>query len=137
MSPTTEMQPDVEEKQSSGFDFDECVETVSIEVDAKARRNGVIVEEKVTHLFRMPTAKEIDKYRSLLSQVKGRRVKTDYARAANFLWAKCIIEVRDYVKLPEKWKEFFLADPRAQVHVQSAIEGLIEVAIPDAEESGN
>ena len=115
------------------FDFADSAETISIEVAAIARRNGSISTVNVIHVFNTPTAKQIDHYRRLLSKVRGRSVKTDYTGASNYLWRECILEVQKYANLPETWRQYFLTDPKAQVHVQAAIDGLVDVAVPDAE----
>lgn len=115
------------------FDFADSAETISIEINAIARRNGSISNILVTHVFNTPTAKQIDHYRRLLSKVRGRSVKTDYTGASNYLWGQCIIDTKKYSNLPENWREYFLTNPKAQIHVQAAIDGLIEVVVPDAE----
>lgn len=118
---------------SDTFDFADSAETITIEVEAIAKRNGSIQTVKVLHVFNTPTAKQIDHYRRLLSKVRGRSVKTDYAGAANYLWGQCIVEVQKYANLPEGWRSYFLSDSKAQVHVQASIDGLVDVAVPDAE----
>ena len=128
----TQAEPEVED-----FDFEHAVETISIEIEANQRKNGVLTTVNVVHLFRAPTSKEVDQYRRLLSKVRGRSVKTDFSGAANYFWGRCIVKVDGYKNLPEIWKQFFLTDSKAQIHVQSAIDALLEVVMPSAEASKN
>ena len=92
------------ENDPEDFTFDLAADTISIDIEALQRKNGFVDSLTVTHLFRVPTSKEVDQYRRLLSKVIGRSVKTNFSGAANWLWGKCIIEVRKYKDLPENWK---------------------------------
>ena len=132
-APGLSQQATAEEDRSELFDFDLAADTISIEVAAIQRKNGSISNVSVVHIFRAPTSKEINQYRRLLSKVRGRSVKTDFMGAANFLWNKCITDVTGYANLPEDWRHFFTTNPKAQIHIQSAVDGLIEVVVPDAE----
>ena len=115
------------------FNFENAVSEVSIGVDVHHRKDGVIQSITVEHLFRTPTAAELDKHRKLLTQFRGRKPKINFTAATAYLWSKCIIRVKGYEGLPENWREFFLNDEQAKIHVYGAVEGLLEFASPDGE----
>ena len=115
------------------FDFANTVDEISIAIEVHQKKDGLIQTETVEHVFKMPTAADIDNYRKQLAQFRGRRTKTNFIQAALYLWSRCILKVSGYEGLDDKWKEFFLTDDRAKIHVQSAVDELIDVAIPSGE----
>ena len=112
------------------FSFKNSVDEVSIEVNVFQRVGGVLEEESVVHLFKTPTASELDTYRQKLTSFKGRRPKVNFTEAESYLWNKCILKVEGYEGIPENWKEFFLTNDKARIHASSAVNELIEIVQP-------
>jgi len=114
-----------------GFNFENAVQEVSVELTVYQRVDGILREEQVTHVFRHPTATELDTYRQKLARFKGRKAKADFSGAANYLWGQTILSVDGYDDLPEDdWKKFFLTDGIARIHATAAVDELVEVASP-------
>ncbi len=114
-----------------GFSFANAVQEVSVELNVYQRVDGILNDVNVIHVFRHPTATELDKYRQKLAQFKGRKAKADFSGAATYLWAQTIVRVEGYDDLPkEEWKKFFLTDPIAKIHATSAVDELVAVASP-------
>lgn len=113
-----------------GFDFSNSVETVAVAISVRQRVDGALQELEVEHVFRAPSAADLDAYRRQLAQVRGRKTRVDHLGAAKMLWHKLIDRVDGYDNLPEEWKAFFLKDQAALLHLQAAVDELLEVAQP-------
>ena len=114
-----------------GFSFENAVQEVSVELNVYQRIDGILSDVNVIHVFRHPTATELDKYRQKLAQFKGRKAKADFSGAATYLWGQTVIRVEGYDDLPkDDWKKFFLTDNIARIHATSAVDELVAVASP-------
>jgi len=117
-----------------GFSFENAVQEVSVELNVYQRVDGILSDVNVTHIFRHPTATELDKYRQKLTQFKGRKAKADFSSASTYLWGQTIIRVEGYDDLPkDDWKKFFLTDNIAKIHATSAVDELFAVASPSGD----
>lgn len=117
-----------------GFSFDNAVEEVSVELNVYQRVDKILNEVQVLHVFRHPTATELDTYRQKLARFKGRKARADFSGAASYLWAQTIIRVEGYNDLPkDEWKKFFLTNEIARIHTMSAVDELVAVASPEGD----
>jgi len=117
-----------------GFSFKNSVQEVSVELTVYQRVDGILNETTVVHVFRHPTASELDTYRQKLAQFKGRKARADFSGASIYLWGQTIIRVERYDDLPkEDWKKFFLTDDKARIHATSAVDELVAVASPEGD----
>ena len=116
-----------------GFNFKNAIHEVSVELTVYQRMDGVLSEAKVLHVFRHPTAPELDSYRGKLASFKGKKTKVNFSAASAYLWAQCIERVEGYDELPEEWKKFFLTDDIGRIRSASAVDELLAVASPDGD----
>ena len=116
-----------------GFSFEKAVEKIEIRFDDYCDDGEGAVAQELKHVFRRPSADQIEKYDQIQNRLGG---QSDSRKAMNYLWKASILEVHGYEGIPgldssgaiediEKVKQFFMTHDMAQTHVQKAVMGLL------------
>jgi len=108
---------------------------------------GIVEDLVLTHVFRLPTARERDLYEQKRIQVKGRKIKHYAADARWFMWERCCLRVEDYDDLPEvpdpedpigkkmildpAWKIKYFTDDVGRIMVDGFVDRFLEQILGD------
>lgn len=116
-----------------GFKKSKALETIEIKmlVNTVADEDGeTLTQVEVSHIFRIPTPQVREQWTREGVRTKGKKVEVGSRSTANFnLWLASIDTVKGYddLDLDQKdWKKYFI-DPIGRIHVDNAVQQLMEL----------
>ena len=127
-----------------GFKKEKAVKELSIALDITINNYDLdpptTESVVVVHVFKMPTAKQIERYHSEVVKIRRSKVKTFVANANWNLFVGTIMHVEGYDDLPSKdeqtlevLEDYFRGDV-VRLHVDGAVAALLEaISVEEAE----